>query len=177
MSRSNRARPGVRAALPALSLLMASLALAGCGKRGEETPASTEPRTPAETPTSSSAARLPAAIALPASARSGESADGTYAVRWEVVGGAIPDAEPFEVAFSVRRADGRPVAADAEVFVDAEMPHHGHGMSFVPSVERHADDTFVAKGLLFHMPGRWVLAIDVGEDGVRERTQWYVDVE
>ena len=114
---------------------------------------------------------------LPADARSGTSADGTYTVKWEVVGGAIPDAEPFAIAFAVTRADGKPVAADAEVFVDAEMPHHGHGMNFVPTVKRRGGDTFLGEGLLFHMPGRWVLAIDVGEDGVRERTQWFVDVE
>jgi hypothetical protein len=31
--------------------------------------------------------------------------------------------------------------------------------------------------MLLHMPGRWVLALDVAEDGVLERTQWLVDVE
>ena len=36
---------------------------------------------------------------------------------------------------------------------------------------------FIGEGLLFHMSGRWVLAVDVSEDGVAERTEWYVDVE
>jgi hypothetical protein len=116
-------------------------------------------------------------VELSPSARSGISSDGTYSVRWEVVGGAIPDAEPFAIAFAVARTDGKPVSPDAVVFVDAEMPHHGHGMNFVPTVKRKGGDTFVGEGLLFHMPGRWVLAIDVGEDGVRERVQWDVDVE
>jgi hypothetical protein len=133
------------------------------------------PAAPASAPPASAA--LGAPLVLPADARSGTSADGTYTVKWEVVGGAIPDAEPFAIAFAVTRADGKPVAADAEVFVDAEMPHHGHGMNFVPTVKRRGGDTFLGEGLLFHMPGRWVLAIDVGEDGVRERTQWFVDVE
>jgi hypothetical protein len=137
-------------------------------------------RTPAQqtnTPAQPVGAVQPPALELSASARRGTSADGTYVVRWEVVVGKIPDAEPFSIAFAVTRADGAPLAADAEVFVDAEMPQHGHGMNFVPTVERKGGDTFIAQGLLFHMPGRWVLAIDVGEDGVRERTQWEVDVE
>jgi hypothetical protein len=116
-------------------------------------------------------------VELSRGAQSGVSADGTYTVRWEVVGGAIPDAEPFSIAFAVTRADGKPVSPEAKVFVDAEMPHHGHGMNFVPTVKRKGGDTFVGEGLLFHMPGRWVLAIDIGEDGVRERVQWNVDVE
>ena len=133
------------------------------------------PAPPTAVPPASAA--LGAPLVLSANARSGTSADGTYTVKWEVVGGAIPDAEPFAIAFAVTRADGTPVAADAEVFVDAEMPHHGHGMNFVATVKRRGGDTFLGEGLLFHMPGRWVLAIDVGEDGVRERTQWFVDVE
>jgi hypothetical protein len=35
----------------------------------------------------------------------------------------------------------------------------------------------LASGMLLHMPGRWVLSLDVEEDGVLERTQWFVDVE
>jgi hypothetical protein len=133
---------------------------------------------PGSTPPGSTppGAELPP-VELSRGAQSGVSADGTYTVRWEVVGGAIPDAEPFSIAFAVTRADGKPVSPEAKVFVDAEMPHHGHGMNFVPTVKRKGGDTFVGEGLLFHMPGRWVLAIDIGEDGVRERVQWNVDVE
>ncbi len=118
--------------------------------------------------------------------REATSADGTYIVRWEPVGGAIPDAEPFSIRMNVRRCDGASLAEDARVAVDAEMPHHGHGMNLVPSVQRAEGSSataratateFLGEGLLFHMSGRWVLAIDVSEHGVSERTQWYVDVE
>ncbi|MEY3142921.1 MAG: hypothetical protein RLY21_1414 [Planctomycetota bacterium] len=157
--------------LAAGAVLLAS----GCDRTHPQQPAATA--TPAEsTPSIASPTQAPP-VELSADARSGTSADGTYTVKWEVVGGAIPDAEPFAIAFAVTRTDGKPVAADAEVFVDAEMPHHGHGMNFVPTVKRQGGDTFLGEGLLFHMPGRWVLAIDVGEDGIRERTQWFVDVE
>lgn len=154
----------------AAALAVVASAPLGCDKA----PA---PQSAAPAPAPPASAALGAPLVLPADARSGTSADGTYTVKWEVVGGAIPDAEPFAIAFAVTRTDGKPVAADAEVFVDAEMPHHGHGMNFVPTVKRRGGDTFLGEGLLFHMPGRWVLAIDVGEDGVRERTQWFVDVE
>lgn len=153
-------------------------ALIGCGKDPERT---TEARPQTESTNESTNTppnpQSTPPLRLSDAARSGVSADGTYAVRWEIVGGTIPDAEPFAIAFAVTRTDGKPVAPDARVFVDAEMPHHGHGMNFVPTVKRQGGDTFLGEGLLFHMPGRWVLAIDVGEDGIRERTQWYVDVE
>lgn len=162
---------------PATALLAACALLValGCDRSPAQRPAvSATPVDPA--PPAASPPKAPA-VELSAEALSGTSADGTYTVRWEVVGGAIPDAEPFAIAFAVSRTDGKPVSEDAEVFVDAEMPHHGHGMNFVPAVKRHDGDTFLGEGLLFHMPGRWILAIDVGEDGIRERTQWVVDVE
>ncbi|MFZ9880302.1 MAG: hypothetical protein ACO3QC_02740 [Phycisphaerales bacterium] len=113
-----------------------------------------------------------------AAARTGRSADGTYEVTWEPIGGAIPDAEPFSIAVRVRRTDGTPLGESVRLRVDAEMPHHGHGMNLVPGVTRRgAGSDFVVDSMLFHMTGRWVLAVDVDEDGVMERTQWYVDIE
>lgn len=118
---------------------------------------------------------------LGAEAREGRSADGVYRVRWAPVGGAIPELEPFAIALEVRRTDGAALSPGAVVRVDAEMPHHGHGMNLVPEVRRAgtADGAarFVANGLLLHMSGRWVLAVDVEEDGMLERTQWHVDIE
>lgn len=94
------------------------------------------------------------------------------------MGGSIPDADPFAIAVRVRRLDGRPLVADAVLRVDAEMPHHGHGMNLVPVVKRRGEAAeFVAEGMLFHMTGRWVLSVDVEEDGIAERTQWFVDIE
>jgi len=129
-----------------------------------------------------------ARIGLAASLQEQRSADGTYLARWTPADGVLPDAEPFAMHFSVRRADGKPIAKSAKFLVDAEMPHHGHGMNVVPTVRlasasgQHAEagpaeSLLVADGMLLHMPGRWVLALDVEEDGVLERTQWLVDVE
>lgn len=116
---------------------------------------------------------------LGATARSATSADGTYVVAWEPVGGAIPDAEPFAIQIEVRRADGGPIGPRAQVSADAEMPHHGHGMNLVPTVRAIGPGAgrFVAENMLLHMSGRWILAIDVEEDGVAERTQWDVEID
>lgn len=164
-----------------MSRVMVLVLLAACGvplaSGCDRAPAPPTPAPPPQAPAPSPRLVDTPTLELSADARSGTSADGTYTVKWEVVGGAIPDAEPFAIAFAVTRKDGKPVADDAEVLVDAEMPHHGHGMNFTPVVRRQGGDTFVGEGLLFHMPGRWILAIDVGEDGIRERTQWIVDVE
>lgn len=120
-------------------------------------------------------------FAMSGAAVSATSADGTYLARWEPEGGALPDAEPFTARFALRRADGLAISPDARFVVDAEMPEHGHGMNLVPIVSRAgragADEFLVASGMLLHMTGRWVLSLDVEEDGVLERTQWFVDVK
>jgi hypothetical protein len=115
---------------------------------------------------------------MTSTARQAESADGTYIVRWEPIGGLLPDAEPFSIAIEVKRKDGRALAHDVRVLADAEMPHHGHGMSLVPTIRNGPRvGAFVADGLLLHMSGRWTFAIDVEEDGILERAQWVLDVE
>ena len=35
----------------------------------------------------------------------------------------------------------------------------------------------LASNILLHMPGRWVLAMDIGEGGIFERVQWFIDVD
>lgn len=153
--------------LRALSMAAVAL-LAACGG---SPPAEPAPAPAATTPT----------VALSARAIEAKSADGTYIARWEPEGGALPDAEPFNMRFALRRADGAPIAASATFAVDAEMPHHGHGMNLVPTVTRagsaNGDELLVAAGMLLHMPGRWVLSLDVGEGGIVERTQWFIDVQ
>jgi hypothetical protein len=56
--------------------------------------------------------------------------------------------------------------------VDAHMPDHQHGMNYRPSVKRVGDENsgrWRAEGLLFHMPGRWELRLDVALAGGAER--------
>jgi hypothetical protein len=146
---------------------------------GVEVPAATEAELPADLPADLHAAwRAARACVQTDAARWARSADGNYIVFWEPVDVAIPDAEPFAVAIGVARVDGRALAESVVVGFDAEMPHHGHGMNLVPVIERgERAGAFVASGVLLHMPGRWVIAVDVSEDGVLERAQWDAEIE
>ena len=63
-------------------------------------------------------------------------------------------------------ADGAPPVLAR---VDADMPEHRHGMNYRPSLAARGDGRYLAEGLLFHMPGRWRLSLDVERDGRRTR--------
>ena len=56
--------------------------------------------------------------------------------------------------------------------VDATMPEHKHGMNYRPSVKATGAGRWRAEGLMFHMPGRWELRLDVQAGG---RTETLVD--
>jgi hypothetical protein len=49
--------------------------------------------------------------------------------------------------------------------VDASMPEHRHGMNYRPTVQDLGGGRWRAEGLMFHMPGRWELKLDVQAAG------------
>ena len=49
------------------------------------------------------------------------------------------------------------------------MPDHRHGMNYRPSVAALAPGRYRAQGLLFHMPGRWVVVFDIVAGTATER--------
>jgi hypothetical protein len=59
--------------------------------------------------------------------------------------------------------DGRP--AELSVAVRGGMPAHGHGLPSTPAVRRVGPGNFLVEGLLFNMPGEWVLVFDARADG------------
>ena len=63
---------------------------------------------------------------------------------------------PFEIEALV--CAGAPVTAFK---VDAHMPDHRHGMNYRATVTALGDGRFRARGLVFHMPGRWEVLFDV----------------
>jgi hypothetical protein len=175
-----------------LGAFAATLALAACGGSEPATEAKAgvvPPATPPTTPPTNPVASQPPSDAPPGlrfawsagfdgDAKFARSADGTYLVAWQPVGGSIPEAEPFDVRVAVARVDQGALAPDAAIAFDAEMPHHGHGMNLVPTCARGVTHgVFTVGGVLLHMPGRWVIAVDVVEGGLLERAQWNVDVE
>lgn len=178
--------------------LAVSLSLGGCGEVSNDVATAPATKTPTASvapsaapssglsneSTSASTSRENAAATsngeawMTSGARTATSADGTYIVRWEPIGGLIPDAEPFSIAVEAVRRDGAELASDVIVMADAEMPHHGHGMNLVPTVRPGPlPGTFLVDGLLLHMSGRWTFAIDIEEHGILERAQWVLDVE
>ena len=106
--------------------------------------------------------------------RSGTTVDASWSIKWRALEDPIPVGEPFAVEVIVEGDSER--LENAEILVDAEMPHHGHGMNFIPVITG-TPELWVAQGLLFHMPGRWELSVDVMEGGRMERVQWTVEVE
>ena len=69
-----------------------------------------------------------------------------------------PAAIPVSAHFSIRfHLCGPPVD---RVRVRGWMPDHRHGMNYRPAVTLNGSSG-TAEGLLFHMPGRWELILDV----------------
>lgn len=95
-----------------------------------------------------------------------ESQAGGYRVVVESVPPAIPLNEPFDLRLRVE-----PAPPELRVDVDARMPEHFHGMNRAPRVTRAPDGSFLAEGLLFHMPGLWELHIDLRQGPRSERAQ------
>jgi hypothetical protein len=102
---------------------------------------------------------------------------GTYRVVYRTDPAEVPRGEPFDLSLWVLDADGRRLAAEHAVAVDAGMPQHRHGMNVRPRVAPRDDGGFDATGLLFHMSGAWTLTFDVEVDGVVERAQTVVELE
>ena len=74
--------------------------------------------------------------------------------------------EPFALLFNVCTKDGNPAEL---VAVEATMPEHKHGMNYRPTIVAGGDGRYRAEGMVFHMPGRWEVAMDVraGEESER----------
>jgi hypothetical protein len=62
--------------------------------------------------------------------------------------------------------------------VDATMPEHGHGMNYRASLAPLGNGHWRAEGLLFHMPGRWALLLDVQASAAKrtERLQGSIEL-
>lgn len=94
------------------------------------------------------------------------SSSGVEAITFETSPSPIPLNEPFELLLGVFDADSGEPCSDAEVFVRAWMPDHGHGMFRQPEVVPTGPGTFRVKGLLFHMGGMWEFSVDVIRAGL-----------
>ncbi len=85
---------------------------------------------------------------------------------WKVAGPPITVGRHFAIDVQLCPADA------VLTRVDAQMPEHQHGMNYQPSLQRvgaAANGRWRAQGLLFHMPGRWELGLQVQAAGGVEK--------
>ena len=103
---------------------------------------------------------------------------GAYTVRWRTLDGdPIPNNEPFQLLAQVQRVSDSSNVAGAQVVFQGDMPGHGHGMLREPRSTELGDGLYRIDGVLLHMAGRWVVHIDVIEDGRAERSTFTLDVD
>jgi hypothetical protein len=84
---------------------------------------------------------------------------GSVQAAWQVEAAPIVVGRHFAIQVQVCPADA--VLAR----VDATMPEHRHGMNYRPSLKSQGAGRWRVEGLLFHMPGRWQLRLDVQAAG------------
>lgn len=91
---------------------------------------------------------------------------GATQAAWKVENAPIAVGKHFALEVQVCPADA------VLTRVDASMPEHKHGMNYRPSIQRVGDrkeGRWRAEGMMFHMPGRWELRLDVQVGGRTER--------
>ena len=64
---------------------------------------------------------------------------------------------------------------DRDLYVDATMPAHGHGMETSPEVTKSESGVSTVNGMLFHMAGEWQLEFAVSDGEEVERAIFTVD--
>ena len=84
----------------------------------------------------------------------------------------FPLNEEFDFVFTLMNPERSPITPE-EVFVDAEMPEHGHGMGQTPTTSI-TNDLYTSKGMLFAMEGDWDIHIYVTEDGSVDQATYSV---
>jgi hypothetical protein len=106
------------------------------------------------------------------------SQDGLAWVSYVTESGSFPESTEFSV--NVTLADpSNPTASlnDAVItLVDATMPAHGgHGMTVTPDVTDNGDGTAVAGPIKLHMPGYWVLRVDLEVNGAEDAAEFDIE--
>ncbi len=74
--------------------------------------------------------------------------------------------EPFSLLVNACTRSDKPAEL---VAVDAQMPEHRHGMNYRPTIVSLGNGRYRVDGMVFHMPGRWELNLDVRDGEESER--------
>ena len=128
-------------------------------------------------------AGVAAASAAPAPVRCGDALDGRHrhvlpSSRVNLAYAPLPaplvSGRHFGLEIVVCPRAGTPLPVALRV--DADMPAHGHGMNYRPTVRALGEGRYRAEGLMLHMAGRWRLLFDVSIDGRIERLSHEVNL-
>jgi len=99
------------------------------------------------------------------------SSAGGWVLSWTSDPSELPLNETFDLHIRVRAPDGALPPEGLELAVDAAMPQHQHGMNRRAELQPRGRGEWLARGLLFHMPGQWQIYFDITHAGVTERAQ------
>jgi hypothetical protein len=129
------------------------------------------------------AGRVRAAAALAAALLAGcagslPRAGGSFYVVYTATPDPVPLNQLFRLDVAVYQEPSRsPAAANTEILVRGWMPEHEHGMNLIPEIRPLGSGRFAVEGMLFHMPGRWQLEVEVRRGTVAERVTFEIKLE
>jgi len=107
--------------------------------------------------------------------REGLTDGGTYYIYWDSIPGDIPFNDSFKITAMIHDGvDHSYMYTDKDLFVDATMPAHGHGMDTTPEVTK-TGGLFQIDGMLFHMAGDWELVFAVSDGETVEKALFNLD--
>lgn len=109
---------------------------------------------------------------------SSSSRGGKYLVHWRPVQGELPLNESFELELELLTgAEPHQPITGAQIFVDAAMPEHNHGMLREPIAREVSPGVYRVEGMLLHMTGYWQVFVNVIESGVAETADFELTLE
>jgi hypothetical protein len=102
---------------------------------------------------------------------------GGFHARWQPSVAPLPLNESFDATlWLTTSADGVPIEG-GRLSVDCRMPAHRHGMLQEVEVRDEGQGRYRVLGLLCHMPGHWVLHVDLTRGAITERAQFDLVIE
>ena len=109
---------------------------------------------------------------LPAGEAAWSGAGGFFAI-WRPLSDEVKVNEEFDAEFWLfeDQSGTRPIEG-ARLTIDCRMPAHGHGMNVEVRAEPQGGGRYLVRGMLCHMPGHWVLSLDLERGSLTERAQW-----
>ena len=101
--------------------------------------------------------------------------DKNYVVTVQTMPSEVPLNKPFKLVIEIRDSQGsKALVDDISIKVDGGMPSHNHAMYTLPKMKKLSKGRFEVTGMLFHMPGVWLVTVDINSGFVTERAQYVV---